>query len=238
MKNLNFLLTKKWIGAAVFILSCLLYSAYCMVAVNDAVMQYMPTVKVNISDFLPITIENGMITKPENAIIERTYGSDDDKFKVVLDTRTEEFEPSLLQVTGLYISRSALYTVNSNKNEVRINSLRDVPNMVIDDEIMNAVVTAVEGYIKPVIFGFVMFWVIVAGLVTMGLYSLVLHWIMSAIYKAPYRQTLRLTVYSYIVLSLLGNLFTIPHLFILGFIVAAIVNFAVNMVQKQKEAQA
>ena len=143
-----------------------------------------------------------------------------------------------MQVTGLYISRSALYTVNSNKNEVRINSLRDVPNMVIDDEIMNAVVTAVEGYIKPVIFGFVMFWVIVAGLVTMGLYSLVLHWIMSAIYKAPYRQTLRLTVYSYIVLSLLGNLFTIPHLFILGFIVAAIVNFAVNMVQKQKEAQA
>ncbi len=238
MKNLNFLLTKKWIGAAVFILYCLLYSAYCMVAVNDAVMQYMPTVKVNISDFLPITIENGMITKPENAIIERTYGSDDDKFKVVLDTRTEEFEPSLLQVTGLYISRSALYTVNSNKNEVRINSLRDVPNMVIDDEIMNAVVTAVEGYIKPVIFGFVMFWVIVAGLVTMGLYSLVLHWIMSAIYKAPYRQTLRLTVYSYIVLSLLGNLFTIPHLFILGFIVAAIVNFAVNMAQKQKEAQA
>ena len=238
MKNFDFLLTKKWLGAIIFILYGLFYSAYCMVTVNDAVMQFMPTIKVNISDFLPITIEGGMITKPENTIIERVYGSGNDSVKVVLDTRTQEFEPSLLKDTGIYICRSAIYTVNGTKNEVRINSLRDVPNMVIDNEVMNTIVKAIESYIKPVVFGTIMLFVMIVGLLSIGIYSLVLHFIMSAIYKTSYRQTLRLTVYGYVIFNIINNMFTTQHSFIYGFITAALLNFAINIVYKKQETKA
>lgn len=240
MKDFNFLLNKKWLGALTFILFCLIYSLYLTNVVNTAVSLYMPTLKNHISDFLPVTIEDGMISKPENTLIERTYGDDYDKFKVVLDTRTEEFETSNLQNSGVYISRAAVYTVNGNKNEVRINSLRNVPNMVIDNDVVNVVVASIENYIKPVIFGCAIFWFVISGLIIMGLYSLVLHWIMSAIYKAPYRQTLRLTTYSYVIFSILGAFVAFGSTFLTGFAFALVVNFAANMLlnnQPQNEVQ-
>ena len=234
MKDLKFLLTKKWLGALTFILFCLLYSLYLTNLVNNAVSLYMPTLKSNISDFLPITIEDGMISKPENTVIERNYGDDNYKFKVVLDTRTEEFETSLLQDSGIYISRAAIYTVNGNKNEVRINSLHNTPNMVIDNDVVNVIADSIENYIRPVIFSCLMLWFVLSGLVIMGLYSLVLHWIMSAIYKAPYRQTLRLTTYSYVIFSILYVFVAFGSTFIIGFVWALVVNFAATILLKNQ----
>ena len=240
MNDFKFLLTKKWLGALTFILFCLIYSLYLTNMVNAAVSLYMPTLKNHISDFLRITIEDGMIVKPENTLIERKYGDDDYKFKVVLDTRTEEFETSNLQDSGIYVSRAAVYTVNGNKNELRINSLRNVPNMVIDNDVVNVVVASIENYVKPVIFGCAIFWFVVSGLIVMGLYSLVLHWIMAAIYKAPYRQTLRLTTYSYVIFSILGATVAFSSSFLTGFAFALVINFAANMLlnsQPQNEVQ-
>lgn len=234
MKKLDFLLTKKWIGTAVFLLFCLGYSLYVGSMASSITNMYMPIIKNNAADFLPITIENGMISKPQNTIIEKVYGEGADKFKAVLDTRTEEFEPSLLTESGIYISRAAVYTVNSAKNEVRINSLRDVPNIVVDQEVVDAFLNGVEGYVMPVMVSLTFFGFVIYGLIIMGIYSLVLHWIMSAVYKAPYRQTLRLTVYGYVVASLISAFAVINHTFWFGFILAAVANFAVNMSKKEE----
>lgn len=237
MKDLKFLLTAKWLGAAVFILMCLANSLYFSGAVGEVMNTYLPIVKNNAADFLPITIEDGMIAKPENTLIEKTYGDGNSKFKVVLDTRTEEFEPSTFKESGLYISRSAVYTYNANKNETRINGLRDVPNMVIDKEVTDAFFNGAEHYIIPLFFGFTLLGLILYGLIIMGIYSLVLHWIMSAVYKAPYRQTLRVTLYSYVFISILGMLNVASHTFWLGFILSAVANLAVNMPKKPEDLQ-
>lgn len=235
MKNFDFWLQKKWLGALLFVLFCLGYSLYASVEVNKVVTDFMPVIKTNAADFLPITIEDGMIVKPENTLIEKSYGDDSGKLKIVLDTRTEEFEPSTLTESGIYISRAAVYSVNTNKNEVRINSLHDIPNMVIDEDVLNTVVAAAESYIKPVVFGCVFAFCFGWGLIVLGIYSLVLHWIMSAIYKAPYRQTLRLTVYAYVLFKLIEMAVVFSGTFLGGFIFAAVINFAVNMVLKRKE---
>ncbi len=235
MKNFEFLLQKKWLGALLFILFCLGYSLYASIEVNKVVTDFMPAVKTSAADFLPITIEDGMIAKPENTLIEKSYGDDDDKINIVLDTRTEEFEPSTLTESGIYVSRSAVYSVNTNKNEVRINSLHDVPNMVIDEDVLNTVISVAESYVKPVVFGGVLAVCLGWGLIVLGIYSLVLHWIMSAIYKAPYRQTLRLTVYAYVVFNLVAMTTAFSGTFLGGFLFAAVVNFAANMILKREE---
>lgn len=238
MKKLDFLLTKKWIGAAVFLLFCLGYSLYVGSMASNITNMYIPIIKNNAADFLPITIENGMISKPQNTKIEKVYGEGAEKFKAVLDTRTEEFEPSLLTESGIYISRAAVYTVNSAKNEVRINSLRDVPNMVVDQEVVNAFLSGVEGYVMPVIVSLTFLGFVLYGLIIIGIYSLILHWIMSACYKAPYNQTLRITVYSYVLISLLSAFSLINHTFWLGFILAAVANFVVNNSKANTKEQA
>ncbi len=238
MKNFEFLLTKKWIGALVFVIFCAGYSLYMSTAVNKVVTDFMPVVKASAVDFLPITIEDGMIVKPENTLIEKTYGDEGEQLKVVLDTRTEEFEPANLTESGIYISRSAVYSVNSAKNEMRINSLRDVPNMVIDEDVLNTVISTAEQYIYPTVFGILVSFFMIWGLIVMGIYSLVLHWIMSAAYKAPYRQTLRLTVYSYVVFSFIGMFVKISSPFMLGFVFALIVNLVVaSSLKKQTVAE-
>lgn len=228
MKNFDFLLTKKWVGALLFLIFSVCYSLYMSSTINREVTNLMPAVKASASDFLPITIEKGMISKPENTLIEKTYGDAGEQLKIVLDTRTEEFDPSNLTESGIYVSRSAVYSVNAAKNEVRINSLRDVPNMVIDEDVLNTVVSTIEEYIYPTVLAIVASFLVIWGLIVMGIYSLVLHWIMSAVYKAPYRRTLRLTVYSYIVFSLIGMFIKISSPFMLGFVFALAVNILAN----------
>lgn len=235
MKEKDFWLTKKWLGAAVFTLFCLCYSLYLAVSVNKVVSIYVPIVKENTADFLPVTFENGMIVKPVNTVIERTYGSGDGMYKIVLDTRTEEFEQSLLKESGLYISRAAIYSVNAHKNEIRINNFREVPNMVIDQEVADTFLDAAEGYIIPVVLGICFFSLLIMGLVIMGIYSLVLHWIMSALYKAPYGRTLRVTVYSYVALEIVCLLAHISYMFWGGFVVAGVMNIIVNQMLKKEQ---
>ena len=64
MKNFDFLLTKKWVGALLFLIFSVCYSLYMSSTINREVTNLMPAVKASASDFLPITIEKGMISKP------------------------------------------------------------------------------------------------------------------------------------------------------------------------------
>ncbi len=229
--DFSFLVKTKWLGALAFLAYCVFSSMQGTNIIQQNIEPYLPMIEEKVADFLPITVEGGVITRPQNTRIERSFGSGDDKYTIVLDTYAENLNTTNLS-NGIYITRTSIYSVNGDKTEIK--SLQNIPDTVVTRADFKALLEISKGYIRPVTLGVLLFVSFIGGLIIIGLYSLVLHWIMEAIYKAPYRQTLRLTTYSYIALQIIDHYAEISSEFTLGFVLAGIVNFAYCQWQKMQ----
>lgn len=218
----DILLNRKWAGAIILAVYSLIVAAFFTNISSDFIKQAVPVVEQEIEGFLPITISNQEIVAPQNTIISRTYGTDYNVRKVVLDTRADEFETSALKDKGLYVSRKYVYFVSEGKTE--IHDFKNIPDMTIDAEVLHSAMEYMQekssGYI---FFGISVFFFMFAAM-AIGLYSLAMHWALSGIFHNTLRQTLRINTFAYIIVST----FTMVVGFNIGIIATFVILFGAN----------
>ena len=69
----SFLIEKKWIGVGLTVLFSLIVAWVTMSKTVEFVQVITPTISEEAKAFLPITIENGSITEPQNTVIVKEY---------------------------------------------------------------------------------------------------------------------------------------------------------------------
>lgn len=229
------LLNKKWIGAAVLGVYSLIVAAFFTSFAVDIVKNTAPTVERELVDFLPITVDNGEIVEPKDKFISKTYGNGDDERKIVLDTNVDEFETSALKEKGLFISRKYVYFVSADKTE--IHDLKNIPDVVVDEEVLHEVFDNLPSKAgKYIFFGvFIGFWIFAAAAI--ALYTLLMHWALAGMFHNPFTQTLRINTFAYIAVSALGMIAGFNIGVIATFVILGAANYGINkwLQEEQKE---
>lgn len=226
MKDL--ILKKSGIGLLIVVLLALILSSYYTNIGRKVVSQFMPVVQNEVAEFLPITIKGGEIVEPVDTVKAKDY--EGDSGKVVLDTRVNEFEPSVLTKPGIYISKKYFYTYNGTK--IEIHSLSAVPDMVIDEETTTAIADQIQKYSGKIIF-LTFFAGLIIGIGLIVLISTVLmHWLMALIFHVNFGYTLRINILTYAVLCLLGVFAGLSFSLLINFVIMIAANVAVNTMEK------
>lgn len=196
------LINKKWLGVLVVVLYSLFLSAKITMLASTSFNEYSPIFTANINDFLPVTFENGQIVAPKDTIITKKI----DNVNIVLNTQIDTFDTESLTEEGIYVSRKNIYTKDTNKNKIQIQSLSQVPNMILDSEAVASGMTAIEKYLVPVSLIFVFAFSMIFSGIAILIYTVIFHWIMSKVYHVSFAQTLRLNCYGYVLISLFSVL--------------------------------
>lgn len=229
------LLNTKWLGTICVVVVSLLIAFMASSYTVNALKTIMPTVVTESADFLPITIENGTIVEPKDTLISKSYGSDNNSFSVVLDTRTDELSAADITTPGVYASRKFIYGVKSDRTEVR--SLSEVSNITIDQEMMQSGAEWVEnhsgGYIFVVLFLSLLIYICFAIL----LYAALAHLLVGMAMKVSFGRTLRVTTLGYLALFLIGA-FTISTGVIITFVLLLLANYVTAKLYPQKVEEA
>ena len=222
----EFLLNKKWVGAVALFLYVAAVSTFFTGLTVKYIKQAAPTVERELVDFMPIRFENGMIVEPEDTIITKSYNYGNVEHKIVLDTRVDELENSELKVKGLYVSRKFVYFVSDLKTEVR--SLKNQPDMVIDEEMVRNTMDDIQNKSGKYIFLILLiaFWIFTAAAI--GLYTLAMHWAFAKMFHNSFSQTLRINTFAYVAVSAIIVVFGFNIGIIGTFVILGAVNYAVN----------
>ncbi|MBQ8481302.1 MAG: DUF1189 family protein [Alphaproteobacteria bacterium] len=229
------LLNRKWIGAIALVVYAVIVSMFFTNMSASFVKQTIPVVEQEIDGFLPITVSGGEIVAPRDTIIDRTYGSNYNVRKVVLDTRTDEFETSGLKDKGLYISRKYIYIVSDSKTE--IHDFKNVPDIVVDSEVLHSAAEYIQEKSGRYIFSGIVLFFLMFSAAAIGLYSLAMHWALSGIFHNEFRQTLRINTFAYIVVSALTMIIGYNIGIVATFVILFGVNYGVNKwLQEEKKA--
>ena len=207
----DFLLKTKFLGVALVLIYALVLASLATPTINNLIRTSVPQAAQEIKYFLPITIENGVIVSPENTVLEREFDANGQKVRIVLDTRVDEFAATNLTETGIFISKKYLYAISPQKTEIR--SLSQMPNMIIDDEVVDQFADQL---------GLLIF-VSVAIL----LYTLLLAWPMAAWAKVSFAQTLRVTTVAYVLLAAVSYVLSFNFSIIATLVILAVSNVAV-----------
>lgn len=230
----DILLNKKWIGAAALVLYAVVVSMFFAKSGMELASQLAPTVEQEIDYFLPITIAGGEIVAPQETIISRTYGSGYDIRKIVLDTRSDELEPSALKDKGMFVSRKYVYMISGSKTEIR--DLKNMPDMTLDRETVHSAMEFVQDKAGGYIFLFVFTMFLIFVCCAVGLYTLAMHWALAGIFHNGFHQTLRINTFAYIFVSVLSLLTGLNVGIIATFIILFGANFITNKFLQQSQA--
>ena len=113
-KIFQYIKNAKGVGAIwIFVLAALVAfsSAY---SAKTLLPRGVPYVQEFADTFFPIKIQNGKIVDPQNTIISKTYQVGGQPLNITLDTTTD-FLPESAQKTGLYFTRSYIYSIADSK---------------------------------------------------------------------------------------------------------------------------
>lgn len=215
------LLNTKWLGATCVVLVSFIFSYLACNYAVKAMNTFMPTVVTEVSQFLPITVENGAIVEPKDTLISRNYGNDERPYMLVLDTRTDELNAENIKNQGLYISRKFIYAIARDKTEIR--SLSSFANMTIDQEMLVQGAEWLEQKSSGYIFGFLFISLLLYLSIVILLYAAVVHLLLNTMQKVEFKRTLRVTTLAYLGLFIICT-FTVS----IGFIVTFILLFGAN----------
>lgn len=232
----EFITQNKWMGFVAVLVYAVFMAVYATQAVVPVAKEYIPVVAKEVDQFLPITIENGEITEPVDTVISKTYGSDGDEAKVILDTRVDEFETSELEATGLYISKKYVYGVTPQKTEIRSFANMQLPKVVINSENLKIFSEAVERNLGRYVFGGVFVFLFLAAIISILLYTVCMHWIIAIWFKTPFSQTLFINSLAYVIFALLGFFSPINLGVLVSFVAYIAVNVGVCSTLKNQEA--
>lgn len=221
----EFLAKNKWMGFIVVLLYAFVVAVYTSQMAIPFIKEYTPIAAQEAEKFLPITIEDNVITEPVNTIITETYGSGMNEFSVILNTKVDEFEASDLTKSGLYISKKYVYAVTPQKTEIRSFESMKFSNMVIDSDVVKSLADYIEKNLGKYVFGAVFAFMLLFSCAAILLYTIFSHWIVAIWFKQPFSQTLFINSIAYVALGLL-NMFAG---FGLGVIVTFVALIAVNV---------
>lgn len=232
----DILLHKKWVGAIALVISALVFATCIMKRGEDLVQRIMPVVETQAAQFLPVRIAGGKIVEPRDAYIKRVFYEEAGGLNVVLDTRSDELQSSELKDSGVYFSRKFMYAVTPRKTEIR--SLADLPDVKIDEQSLHEVSELIQEKSGSWIFNAALVYILCAAVFCIGLFSLLMNWLLEMMFHNTMRQTIRINTWVYIVqfaVVLFGGIF-------IGFwsllLIMFAVNCAVNYLLKQQAAQA
>lgn len=227
------ILRQKWLGFAAVILISLILAVYTSNSLNTAYEAAEPTVSQEIGYFLPVTIKNGEIVSPRNALIERSYGPAQNQYKVVLNTEIEDLNISDLS-SGIYVTRNKFYSYDSNKGEVKIQSLAKVPDVELTTTKVKDFLSMFGEYLKPV----TMFIIFVSLAIYIGLavlaYSVIMHWLFKRLYNADFALTLRVNTLTYLALLCISTVLGMNVGIIVTLLVMLAGNYLANILLENK----
>lgn len=229
------LLNTKWLGALSVAVVAFIFSFMVKNYAINAISAFMPTVVTEAAQFLPITIKNGAITEPKNALISKNYGNEQNPIMVVLDTRTDELSAENLKDQGVYISRKFFYGVSTEKTEIR--SLSLLSDMTIDQQMLVQAAAWLEQYSG----GYIFVTCFIALLIYFGcailLYAALAHLIVGMAMKVGFSRTLRVTTLGYLALFIISS-YTVSISFIITLVVLLGVNYLTAKYVPQQTADA
>ncbi len=229
------LITKnKWLGFIAIIVYALIAAGYATHTIVPFVQQYMPAVSEEIKSFLPVTFENGEIVEPQDTVISKEYDVGGDKVKIVMNTGVDEFDTLDLRNQGLYISRKYIYAVSERKTEIQSFEKLQMPNMVVNDEIVDLTAAEIEKNIGKYMFVTTFFAFLIFSAIAVLLYTLFMHWIIRIWFKIDFSQTLFVNSVAYVILSLLSLLTPFNIGIIIMFVALIAANVGINSAVKEE----
>lgn len=228
------LLRQKWLGVIVVFVVSLLFSVYSAGRITDAYVQIEPQISKEMNYFLPVTFAGGQIVSPQDAIIERTYGTPENPYTVMLNTKVDELNISDLS-GGLYFTRSKVYSYDSSKGEIKIQSLDKVPDVTITAQDVGGFLEQFGGYLKPTLS--LIFTVVFASFIGIAtlFYTIITHWLFKRLYHADFALTLRVNTLAYSAMFALSFLVDINFGFIVTLLLILACNYLANIILEEKQ---
>ena len=229
----KFILRQKWLGFCAVILVSLIAAVYTASSVSKAYQSVEPYIYKEMGYFLPITFKNGEIVSPRNTVIERSYGPQNNAYKVVLNTRVDDLNIADLK-SGIYVTRNKFYSYDAGKGEVKIQSLKQMPDMELTASEVKAFLTQMGGYLKPFLALFMFALLAIYIGVAVLVYTIILHCIFKKAYGADFALTLRVNTLAYLVLLCISLLADINFGIIVTFLVMMACNYLANILLEKK----
>ena len=222
MKKL--LLETRWLGLLAVLGFAAVVAGLASKVVNQFVKENAPDVAAEARNFLPIALENGQLVEPADALIRKNYSGEDGSFDVVLNTQVDELGVEDLQTPGVYVSRKVAYVVSKEKTELR--SLEAMPDFRFDEDKLDAVLQWVAGKLGVALFVAVFIGAFLFMSVAILLYASPAHLLVGKHFGADYSRTLRITVWTYLVLT--ASSLYLPIGIIVKFVLVLLANFLID----------
>lgn len=230
----KFFLETRWIGLLAVLAFALVVARLATNAANAFVKENVPDLAAEARNFLPISIENGTIVEPAEALISKTYSDEEgeNSFYVVLNTQVDEASLNDLSGNGLYVTRKAVYVVSPEKTECR--SLDMLPDMTVDGEKLDSLLSWLEKHLGKYLFvgiAVALFFFVSSAIL---LYSALAHLLVGMHFPVRFSRTLRITLWTYLVSTALAWFAGLPIGIIVKFILVLLANFVIDKCCRQQ----
>jgi hypothetical protein len=231
----NFLLRQKWVGFLTVITVSVLFAFYMAGKASDAYLDIEPSIAREAGYFLPITFEKGQIVSPRNTIIERTYGTPQNPYKVVLDTEVDDLNVAELS-TGIYFTRNKVYSYDATKGETKIQSMEKFPDAKLTRQDLTDFMEKIGKYLNPTLF-FVIFTFVAVYIGLMALFgTVIMHWLFKKLYNADFALTLRVNVLAFVALFVISAFLNVYFGLIVTLLIMIACNYLANIMLENKKA--
>lgn len=228
MKKL--LLETRWLGLLAVLAFALVVARVASYRLAVFLLDLAPEISAEARDFLPIALENGQIVEPADALIHKTYSDEEGNptFNAVLNTQVDELGVEDIQSPGLYVSRKAVYIVSPQKTELR--SLAGWPDMSLNGDQLDNLLKWNEKHLPKYLFLAFSIALFVFVSVAILLYASLAHLLVGKHFGADYSRTLRITVWTYLVLTPISWFAYLPGGILSKFVLILLANYLVNKV--------
>lgn len=192
-KIINYISRGQGLGIKFLLLFSLIVAVFYAIGTKFVGDQFfVPAAQKAADAFLPIRIEDGVVTEPQNTVKNYTFVLGEEKvpdaesFNLTMDTTVDSLDTSGLK-EGLYLTRRALYVVQ--RNQTRVYELEDSSYFPQGDytDTFHSVVNWAVVFVG--LFGFVAFFILYFIVV---IFYATCSYIVSAIFRKQYDFDLRM----------------------------------------------
>ena len=219
-------LTKKWLGPLFLFVYVLVTSLFLVHQITPQLKAIFPVITQEAGAFLPITIQNGEVVQPENALISKTYTLQDGTFNVVLDTRTEKLDLNTLSPNSIYFSRKCVYIVSPEETKERCFPESSSEPIVITEEMVKNLMDNLGEHVDTFLTGVLIISLFLGFYFVILFYTIILHWIIALLARTSFGQTLFINTLLYILYNLVETFTPIT----LGFWIRVVLFICINVV--------
>ena len=224
----KFILRQKWLGFFAILFVSLGFALHWSGQISSAYVESEPIIVQEAEYFLPVRFIGGEIVSPHNTLIERTYGPENDQYKIVLNTEVEDLNIANL-TSGIYVTRNKIYSYDAKKGETKIQSLAKIPDTEITKNNLQEFMGKFGVYLRPTLsLIFTVSLMLYFGLVSL-VYTILMHWLFKKLYNADFTLTLRVNILACVALFVLSSVIDLNLGFIITIILLGACNYLANI---------